>query len=278
MIQLEPNLDKLTPQKRTERLVGSFLDRNIVDLLLKTRSKLNILRAVKDSLPSLASGIDNYVRFRKLARRPFFPVAEATVKIRPATFNPGKTFKMYLAHIQKACFFLNIPADRVSPSILTIADGIAIAQVRSIQFPNLIRFGDLAQLLKHSPMRGEFGQRAFVSYISPPMVPPEALQLVRAFPNGSITDYKKQDKKPLIGVRTYNNTSLLVIMSAFRKNIRNGRIPIRHCICNELGNSMARAWCPIRAAWPNIQKRVKPSNYIPPLPHGQVSIVSLKRL
>ena len=139
MLQLGPNVDKLTHTKRTDRLDDPHIDRNIVDLLLKTGSKLNILRAVKGPLPSVSSGISNYIRFCKLVRRPFFPVAEETVKLRPATFNPGKTFIMYLAHLQKAFFLLNIPTDWLSPAILTIAAGLSNVQVRSIQFPNLIR-------------------------------------------------------------------------------------------------------------------------------------------
>ena len=97
-LQLGPNFDKLTPTTRTERL-DDPLDRNIVDLLLKTGDKLNILRAGKGSLPSVASGSNNYIRFCKLVRRPFFIVAEETVKIRSSAFNPGKTFKMYQEHL-----------------------------------------------------------------------------------------------------------------------------------------------------------------------------------
>ena len=101
MIQLEPNFDKPTHTKRTERLGDHHLDRHIVDLLLKTCHKLNIIRAFKGSLPSVASGINNYIRFCTMVRRPFFPVDEDTAELWSATFNPGKTFKIYRAHLQK---------------------------------------------------------------------------------------------------------------------------------------------------------------------------------
>ena len=93
MLQLEPNFDKLAPTKRTERFGDPSLGRNIVDLLLKTCSKLNILREVKGSLHSAASGINNYIRFRRLARRPCFPVAEGAVKIPLLLLIPVKPLK-----------------------------------------------------------------------------------------------------------------------------------------------------------------------------------------
>ena len=103
MIQLDPNLDKLTHTKRTDRLEDHHLDRNIADLLLETCSKLNIIRASNDPLPPVAPGIRNHIRFCKLARRPFFPFAEDAAELRPSTTNPGggplkRTRRAYKKH------------------------------------------------------------------------------------------------------------------------------------------------------------------------------------
>ena len=124
---------------------------------------------------------------------------------------------MYLAHLQKACFLTNVPTDWLTPAVLTCAAGLANAQVRSFQFPNVIRCADLMQLLTLTPYRGEFGQLAFLSYIFSLRAPSETLQLVRAFANDPVTEYKPQEQKALIGVRKYKDALLLVIKFAFRK-------------------------------------------------------------
>ena len=156
MLQLEPNFGNLTPTKRTERISDPLLDRNIVDLLLKTGEKLNISRSSNGPLPSSASGIKNDIRFCKLVRRSFSPVAEETVKLWPSTFNPEETFKNCLAHLQKACFLLNLPTDWITAAVLTFSAGLGDAQVRPFEYPNLIRRADLVLLLDHTPPREEF--------------------------------------------------------------------------------------------------------------------------
>ena len=159
---------------------------------------------------------------------------------------------------------LNLPTDWLSPAILTIAAGLSNAKVRSPQFHNLIRCNDLVQLLRFPPLRGEFGQLAYMSDIFSLRVPSETLQLVRAFSNDQIAEYKKQDTNSLIGVRTYNATAIHVVKFSFRGNIRNGCILERPCICQDVNKSSTRDWCPVRAVWPYIQKRVKTGDFIFP--------------
>ena len=103
-----------------------------------------------------------------------------------------------------------------------------------------------------------------MSYIFSLMAPSETLQLVRAFSNDAITEYKKQDTDALIGVMTYNNKSLLVKKFAFRQNIRSGCILKRPGICQGRNKSLTRAWGPVHAGCPYIQKRAKPGNFISP--------------
>ena len=173
---------------------------------------------------------------------------------------------MYMAHLQTAFFFLNLPTDWISAATLTISTALANAQVRSFQFPNIVRCNDMVRILRFSPIRGEFGQLAYMSYIFSLLVPSDTIQLVRAFSSDPIAEYKKQDTNALIGVRKHHNTPLLVNKFAFRKNIRNGCILKRPFICYGLNKSMTRAWCPIHAVWPYIQKRDKPGSRIPPPP------------
>ena len=89
--------------------------------------------------------------------------------------------------------------------------------------------------------------------------------MARAFANGPITEYeKKKECKALIGLRQYNNPSILVIKSPIRNKNRNGRILRRPCIWNELAKETARPRRPIHTDCPFIQQRVKPENYLFP--------------
>ena len=76
LLKLKPNVDKLAPTQRIERLIDPTLDSNIGDLRLKACYKLNILRAVKGSPPSAAPGIKRNIRCFGMARQTFFPFSE----------------------------------------------------------------------------------------------------------------------------------------------------------------------------------------------------------
>ena len=108
---------------------------------------------------------------------------------------------MHLPYIRKARFLPNLPTNWITASVLTIAAGLSDAQIRLFQLHNLVRRIDLAQLLRHSPLRSEFGQLAFLSYIISIRVPSGMTQLARAFSNDLIDAYEKQDTTALIGVR-----------------------------------------------------------------------------
>ena len=61
---------------------------------------------------------------------------------------------MCLSDLQKARFLRNLPIEWLTGAVLAIADGLSNAQIRSLQPPNLIRFGDLVPLLRNPPHTG----------------------------------------------------------------------------------------------------------------------------
>ena len=80
--------------------------------------------------------------------------------------------------------------------------------------------------------------------------------MTRAFADDRLTEFVPQDDKALIGTRAYKETWVLVIKFSFRKNIRNGCILMRPCLCG-CGSDQAGDLCPVHAVWTRIRDRVK---------------------
>ena len=90
------------------KLLRSFSDRaGLVRLFLTAGAEPNILKAAKSSLPAVRSGVASYTRFCELLDRRLLPPTEDAVQLRSATFNPGRTFNQYLAHLKKAIILRN---------------------------------------------------------------------------------------------------------------------------------------------------------------------------
>ena len=63
LMQLPGNFNKLTPMAKTDALFQSRASQHLKDEFLENGAKLNTIRAVQGSLRSVASGINNYLRY-----------------------------------------------------------------------------------------------------------------------------------------------------------------------------------------------------------------------
>ena len=252
---LPQNFDQLTPGNKVKLLHSSNADRSLITRYLTLGAEINILRTIKQSLPSVRSGVKSYMRFCALLARPAFPPTTDTVQLWSATFKPGGTFSDYLAHLQKASVLLDHPLDWLTPAIRTMAKGLKKAQDLSFKFPNFIQTNDLLTLLRWVKLDSPEGQAYFLSFLFALRVPSETLRLTRAFSDDRITEFVPQTDKALIGIRTYETTSVLVIKFAYRKNIRNGCILMRPCLC-KADSTLAHDLCPVHRIWPHIRDRV----------------------
>ena len=121
---LPEDFDRYTPGAKVKTLAKAKGQTDLVTQFLTLGAEINLLRTVKGSLPQVRSGINSYVRMCDLLARPPFPPTENTVQLWSATFNPGKTFNQYLAHLQKASLLLNHSLDWLTPVIRGISKGL----------------------------------------------------------------------------------------------------------------------------------------------------------
>ena len=70
--------------------------------LAQAVAQLNLLKNCDSSLRSAASGIQCWALFRDLTGRPRFPPKKMGVPAWPSSFGSGRSWKLYVAHIEKA--------------------------------------------------------------------------------------------------------------------------------------------------------------------------------
>ena len=186
------NYDQLTPGNKTKWLVNSPAPSLLLDeFTAKGREReLNVLRATQGSLRSVASGIRSYANFCTARDRPWFPPTETTAKEWGTTFNPGRTFQMYLRRLRKSCFLLGQPILWMTPAVKTIASGLENAQDKSFQFHNFIQSPDLITILRHIKLDTEIARLCFAAYLFSLRVP-----------FGSPDSPKSLCRRPTVGMR-----------------------------------------------------------------------------
>ena len=262
LLQLPDTFERLTPLAKTNALHMSRASQHLKDEFFENGAKLNMLRAVQGSLRSVASGINNYLRYCATNNATPFPPSIGTVRRWSTTFNPGKTYCLYTNHVKKASLLLGHGDAWFNSEIQLIAKGLRNAQDRSFAFPNYLMSADVLRLVWHQGTN-QTGMIAYLSYLFSLRVPSETLQLTVARPNEKLLEFKPQGPKALIGPRTYNNTTALVIKFRFRKNIRGGCILIRPCLC-EMVSQANRTFCPVHGFWATIRARLTPGELMFP--------------
>ena len=116
-----------------------------------------------------------------------------------------------------------------------------------------------------------------MAYISPLRVPSEALTATRAFPNDPIAQFIPQEEKALVWARTHKSIDVVITKFAFRKNLRNGRILKRPCICKET-NSLSRLLRHPRTFRPLVKRMVSVGKTLFPGSTSNKFIFTLKAL
>ena len=77
-----------------------------------------------------------------------------------ATFNPGRTYGLYVSHIRKADLMLGNEPTLRNTEIRTIANGLAGAQDRSYAFSNFTQSIDLFKILARASNRSALDRSA----------------------------------------------------------------------------------------------------------------------
>ena len=149
LVQLPGNFDRLTPMAKTDALFPSRASRRLKDEFLENGAKLNMLRAVQGSIRSVASGINNYLRYCTTNNATPFPPSTRTIRRWSTTFNPVKTYALYTNHVRKAAILLGHDDSWLTSEIKLIAKGLRNAQDRGLAFPNYIMSADVLRVFWH---------------------------------------------------------------------------------------------------------------------------------
>ena len=147
---------------------------------IRDRTRANLLKQVRGSLPAICSALNCYVAFCDLREVQPFPVTERLVLEWSAAFDSTATFANYASRIQKVCFFIGPPASWQTPAVRHVANGLKKCQENSFKFPNFSRIDLLLRIIRHETVVSECAQACWMSFLFAFRVPSETLQLVRA--------------------------------------------------------------------------------------------------
>ena len=260
-LELPDNFETLGPAAKINELARSSASSSDILAFLNNGVTLNIVRQCKDSLPSVASGIQCYSAFCDLIGAPYFPPTNANVKRWGSLFNPGKTFGLYVNHLAKACQILDIATDWYGNSVRAIARGLFNVQDLSAKFDNFIFKEIFAALIRHEGLDTEIGRLFYVSFVFLLRVQSEGLPMKRASSIDRLSDKSPTNDQSLIAIRDVAGEDRLILKLRTRKNIRHNSIIMRPCFCN--GSVIAtRGLCPVHDFWPAVRRATDIGSYL----------------
>ena len=141
---------------------------------------MNLPHQERTSLPSSAAGVQGSLDFRALIQaHPLHP-SSLTIARRSAAFAPGRTFGMYVRHVEKAFLLMGMRVEWRTPAVQAAIDGMANAPVSRSRFANILSFVDLHRLLKHDTSATDFGRLGYFSFLFLLRLLSEALPIAMA--------------------------------------------------------------------------------------------------
>ena len=213
---------------------------------------LNIVTQCRDSLPSVAAGVQCYSAFCDLVGAAYFPPTYANVKRWGSLFNHGKTFGLYVNHLVKGCQISDIATDWDN-SIRAADKGLQNIQDLSVKFDNFAPKEIFVALIRHEGLDTEIGRLFYVAFIFLLRVQSEGLPMQRASSSDRLLDKSPISAHPIIGLRYIAGEDRLVLKLKTRRNVRHGSVLTRPCFCS--GNIIAgKGMCPIHDFRPAVRR------------------------
>ena len=179
-------------------------------------------------------------------------------------FIPGATFSNYVGYLRKACHFLQNPLTWDTAALANIVAALKLEGKGKYVFPNFIRSDLMQKIIRHDSRDSPFAQLAFLSLLYALRVPPEALNIQRAFKRDDLTGGSPMKERALIGLRGSAPNQCLAIRFSRRKNLPMGCVLSRPCFC-PLADPEDRRLCPAHSIWPFIASRVQSGQLLFPM-------------
>ena len=220
-------------------------------------SRANVMRSCDLSLKSVASGIRCWGSFCELTGRQHFPPTEEAVLAWSAYFGAGRTFQMYLPHLEKACIMMGHSLSWKTRAVTQAAKGLAKAGDRIQEPKPAVSKALFMKIISRNPMNAPFVQAVWVSWIFLLRVQSECLQLVRQMPHEKMDAETILQSPAVIGLEK----GQLVIKLHRRKHMAEGSRMVRKCICHKyptgsLEIHVPQLFCPVCSFWENMRRRV----------------------
>ena len=140
-------------------------------------AQLNLLRNCDASLKSAAAGIRCWGCFCDVTARPRFPPTEEGVLAWSSFFGAGRSFKIYVAHLEKACLLLGVDASWKSKAVATAGHGLSKAGDRSFSPRPAISRSQLCELVMSRSLQDDLALIALIGWSFLLRIPSECLPL-----------------------------------------------------------------------------------------------------
>ena len=139
----------------------------------KAGAQLNLLRSCGASLRSAAVGIRRWGRFRDAETRAHLPPTEGGALAWSSFLGAGRSFRVYVARLEKACLLSGLGASWRTKAVDTADRGLAQAGDRSFSRRPAISRAQLCELVTSLSLRGELGLIGLIGWAFPPRIPSE---------------------------------------------------------------------------------------------------------
>ena len=171
--------DDVGPREEMRRVAENATSTEQISQFSQAGAQLNLLRNCDASFMSAAAGIRCWGFSCEVAARPHFPPTEGGVLARSSFFGAGGSFKIYVAHLEKARLPLGVDASWKSKAVATAGHGLSRAGDRSFPPRPAISGSLLCELVMSRPPQDDL---ALISLIGWPFlirIPSECLPLCR---------------------------------------------------------------------------------------------------
>ena len=227
--------EKLGPAAKINALRQATPDSQQLLRFLSAGAQSNILEQVRDTMGSVASGVSCYLSFCALLGIAPFPPSATIVARWSAIFSPGKTYSLYLGHLNKACQLLEIDSSWRTDTVKAIAKGLANKPTGEERFRNSLTPSLLGRLIRAESWESAFSRLCYVSYLFLLRLPSEALPLTRALTDEQLLSPEAPSSGAVIGLREFQGEQRLIL--------KLGRRKIRSRLSPQCGPAFAETMC-----------------------------------
>ena len=244
-----------------------------------TAGRTNVMRSCELSLKSVASGIRCWGTFCELTGREHFPPTEEGVLAWSAYFSGGRTFQMYLPHLEKACVLVGHDLSWKTKAVVQAARGLAKAGDRIHEPKPAVSRALFSRMISRCPLDDAMIQAIWISWLFLLRVPSECLPLVRQKPFERMDPDSVLQSPAVIGLEK----DCLVIKLHRRKHMAGGARMVRGCICDRyppgsLEIHVPQLFCPTCVLWGAICRRVRAGQMLFPGLTGPLFTDKLRRM